>query len=58
MPLRAKKYKSTSNLRQASQKNQLADLNAQNCLQLFKQRNNETEQKSGVTHYLKDGLSS
>jgi hypothetical protein len=35
-PLRAKQYAPTSNLRQASQKNLMADLNALNRLQLFK----------------------
>jgi hypothetical protein len=35
-PLRAKKYISTSRLWQASQKNQMVDLDALNCLLLFK----------------------
>jgi hypothetical protein len=36
----------------------MADLNALNCLQLFKYGNNETEQHSGVVHDQLDGLSS
>jgi hypothetical protein len=49
---------STSSLWQASQKNQMVDLNALNCLQFFKWGNNETEQHSGVVHDQLDGLSS
>jgi hypothetical protein len=49
---------STSGLWQASQKNQMADLNVLKFLQLFKWGNNETEQHSGVVHDQLDGLSS
>jgi hypothetical protein len=49
---------STLSLWQATQKNQMADLNALDCLQLFKQGNNETEKHSGVVHDQLDQLSS
>jgi hypothetical protein len=48
---------STSSLWQASPKNQMVDLNALNCLQLFKKGNNETEQHLCVVQDQVDGLS-